>query len=186
MPLALDGALREDKIALEMGMIQLTGTVDPEGRAIVFFDPSKQDKTQYSRKSMGRAFWYVIHAALESESAQQKGVVFITYGKNVQFSQFDRGIIGIIAPSIRGSLPIRVAAMHVTYQPVFFKVIFSVIAIFLGEKLRKRVRMHGGGNNLPSKLAELGLTEDLLPTELEGGINLDLHKWLEERRAAGK
>eukprot|EP00545_Synedropsis_sp_CCMP1620_P001290 CAMPEP_0119014096 /NCGR_PEP_ID=MMETSP1176-20130426/9350_1 /TAXON_ID=265551 /ORGANISM="Synedropsis recta cf, Strain CCMP1620" /LENGTH=296 /DNA_ID=CAMNT_0006967235 /DNA_START=30 /DNA_END=920 /DNA_ORIENTATION=+ len=186
LPLTLVGALREDKVALEIGMAQLTNTQDATGRTIFFFDPSKQDKSLYSRKSMGRAFWYVIHAALELESAQQKGVVFVTYGKNTQLSQFDRSLIGIIAPSIRGSLPIRLAAMHVCYPPLFFNIIFSVISIFLGDKLRKRVRMHGGGTKLPSKLAELGLTADLLPTELDGDIMLDVNKWLEKRRTAGK
>jgi hypothetical protein len=170
---------------MEMGLAQVTGTKDATGRTIFFFDPAQQDRSKYSRKSMGRVFWYVIHAALEEESAQQKGVIFITYGKNVKLSQFDRGLAAIIGPSISGSLPIRLAAMHVVYQPIFFNIIFVVIGVFMGEKLRKRVRLHGS-KMLPSKLAEFGLTSEILPAALEGIVVLDVPKWLTARRAAGK
>eukprot|EP00543_Licmophora_paradoxa_P003859 CAMPEP_0202443828 /NCGR_PEP_ID=MMETSP1360-20130828/2999_1 /ASSEMBLY_ACC=CAM_ASM_000848 /TAXON_ID=515479 /ORGANISM="Licmophora paradoxa, Strain CCMP2313" /LENGTH=205 /DNA_ID=CAMNT_0049059627 /DNA_START=268 /DNA_END=885 /DNA_ORIENTATION=- len=187
LPLTQEGALRDDGVALRMGVAQLVvGSTDPDGRPIFFFTPGNQDKTKYTRESMARVFWYIIHASLEDyESAQQKGVIFISYAKDVKFSQFDRGLIGVIAPSINGALPIRLAAMHVCYPPSFFSVIFSVIKIFLGEKLRKRVR-NQGSKNVPAKLAEFGLTEDILPEQLSGKIKMDLEKWIEERKAAGK
>ena len=185
LPMTLNGALQDDDVALQMGMAQLVGTKDSTGRTIFLFDPAKQDRTLYSRKSMARVFWYVIHAALECDDAQQKGVIFISYAKDVKFSQFDRGLIGILGPSIKGSLPIRLAAMHICYPPTFFNIVFSVISFFLGEKLRKRVRNHGS-TNVPDKLAEFGLTADILPVQLDGTVNMDLSKWVVERKTAGK
>lgn len=182
LPLTLNGALKDDSVALNMGMIVPTNTNDSIGRAIVVVDPSRQDKSRYTRESMARAFWYVLHSVLEDESAQQKGVIFINYAKNVRFGQFDRGLISLIAPSISGSLPLRFASMHVCNPPSFFSVIFPIISFFLGNKLRKRVQLHRGEDIAGQLVGSLDLSREVLPDLIGGSVSVDLEAWLEQRK----
>ena len=181
MPLTLKGALREDSATISKGVICPTGCQDSDGREIVFFDPSRQDREAYTRKSLARVMWYALHTALESESAQQKGVVFVNYAKEVSLSQVDRGLVKLVAPTISGSLPIRLAAMHVCYPPSFFAIIFPIISFFLGPKIRKRVQLHAA--NVLEELAAVGLPSESLPTQVGGELELNLDRWIETRMA---
>ena len=94
LPLTLDGALKEDEISLEMAFVQSTEhATDAEGRRIILGDPSKLDKSKYTRESMVRAFWYTMHAALEDEVTQKRGIILLLFPHHAQFSQFDRKLV---------------------------------------------------------------------------------------------
>lgn len=86
-PLTLDGPLKDDDVALKIGFLNWTGAYDPSGRAVMFGDPSKQDKSKYEPESMCRALWYILHAALKSPDTQKKGVVVIVWPHHVKFGQ---------------------------------------------------------------------------------------------------
>lgn len=185
MPLTLDGALRDDMVALELGLIRIVPEKsDPGGRLCLFFDPSRQDKTKYSTFSMTRAMWYVIHQALEDETSQKKGLIMVGYAGKVQFSQVDRNLQQHIIGSLRGCIPMRMSAMHMCHPPSFFRLVFPIIKVFMGERLRKRMNLHSGSNeHVLSRLEDkFGLSRDKLPSELGGGIELDHMTWLEQRR----
>ena len=65
--------------------------------------------------------------------------------------------------------------------------IFPILKLFLGERLRKRIRIHAGSEEAVQKdMDNFGLTKDTLPSDLGGDIVLDHKKWLKERLAAGK
>mmetsp|Transcript_3928 Transcript_3928/g.5295 ORF Transcript_3928/g.5295 Transcript_3928/m.5295 type:complete len:294 (-) Transcript_3928:389-1270(-) len=187
-PLTLDKALRDDEAALSNGFIRLMPTKDNTGRPIIWIDPSFLDDTKYTRESMARALIYIAHAALEEESAQQKGVIFMCYnGNNPKFEQIDRQLITLLAGALTGVMPLRVSALYILHTPFLFNVLANVLMFFLGEKLQKRIRI------LPNKVKEIverleasGIELDILPTELNGSITLDQEQWLEERRMAGK
>jgi hypothetical protein len=181
----LTEALKDDEVALTMGLIRLLPTKDASGRSILFIDPSRLDKSKYSRESMARATWYVIHAALEKVEAQMKGIIFIVYPKDAQFGQFDRTLMKMNMESIRGCLPVRLSAFHICHPPAFFSVIWSLVSLFLRERLRKRVKVESGSNEkVMEKLAKYGLTKDRVPSELGGNIVLDHKNWLIERKAS--
>lgn len=110
LPFTLSGALKDDEAALSIGFANfLAGFTDPLGRGIMYFEPAKQDRTKYTRESMTRAVWYMLHAALESVDAQKHGVIFIAYPAGAKLSQFDRGLVKRILPSIQGVLPVRLS-----------------------------------------------------------------------------
>jgi len=189
LPLNLEGALKGDEKALQIAYLRPTHEKDDAGRAILFVDPSRMplDKKTLDRKSMGRAFWYYIHAALEDEDVQRKGFVILAYGEKVKFSHYDQPMDKINMSSIKGCLPVRIAAFHVCHPPTFFSVIFPIMKVFLGERLRKRVKLHTGSHDDVNEILEVkfGVERGKLPTEMGGANVLDHMKWLETRRAAG-
>uniref|UniRef100_A0A7S3L0N6 CRAL-TRIO domain-containing protein n=1 Tax=Amphora coffeiformis TaxID=265554 RepID=A0A7S3L0N6_9STRA len=119
LPLTLDGALRDDEVALKIGFVNyLAGCSDPHGRAILYVLPGNQDKTKYTRESMGRAVWYVIHAALEEmPEAQKHGIIFMAHPAGAKLAQFDRAMMKVVLSAIQGTLPVRLSAFHIC-QPV--------------------------------------------------------------------
>lgn len=133
LPLKLDAALQGDEAALNIGFTRLVPAQDHHGRSILLADPSNQDSSLYTRESMLRAMWYILHASLENEGAQKRGIVMIIYPKNARFKQFDRHMSKMFMESIKGCLPVRVSAFHICQPPTFFSIIWPFINLFLGE-----------------------------------------------------
>jgi len=188
LPMTLSGALKGDERSLEIGFLRPTFQKDDAGRAILYVEPSRlpMDKN-YDRHSMVRAFWYYNHAALEDEEVQKKGVVIVAYPKEAQKSQFDRKMTKMNMGSIRGCLPMRVAAIHICHPPWFFEIIFAIAKIFLGERLRKRVKVHTGSEEgvIDTLEKKFGIDRVKLPSQMGGGNDLDHMDWLEKRRSSG-
>jgi hypothetical protein len=187
MTLTNGGALTDgDRVALKRGFIRLLPKNAETGhRNVLFADPSLQDKTKYSTQEMARAVWYVIHAALEDEATQCKGIIMIIYPHHVKLGQFNRELSKTIMGSIRGCLPLRLSALHMCHPPAVFQIIFPVIKALMGARLRKRINIHFGSQEhvLERLETEFGLHRDKLPTDLGGSTTLDHDKWIEDRLA---
>lgn len=168
-----------------MGFIRvLENCKDPTGRQILFLDPSCQDRTKYTRESMTRSLWYVLHKIVMNDiTTQQKGIIFIGYPKHVKHEQFDRIQVKMNIESIKGCLPLRLSAIHMCHPPTIFQIIFPIVSLFLGERIRKRVRIHSG--SIEKVVQELtnpyGITKDKLPTIIGGTIQLNHKEWLIEQ-----
>ena len=168
--------------------MRLTFQKDDAGRGIVFVDPSRLPKKgTYDKKSMIRAFWYNVHAILEDEEIQRKGVVIIAHPRHLAHANFDRSMSKMHIESLRGCLPLRVAAIHICHPPWFFKLVFAVLKLFLGERMRKKVKPHSGEDEtvLLKMQRNFGISKDKIPSEMGGGLVLDQVVWLEERRSKG-
>jgi CRAL/TRIO domain len=188
LPLSLQsGALDKDDIAaLRHGFVRLVPTKDPAGRAILFADPSRQEANKNNRLRTVRAMWYVMHVALEDVETQKVGVVLISDPRRAKFSQTDSKLDQLMISSIRGCLPVRVSGMHLCHMPTFFSIIFPIIKVFLGKKLRQRIILHQGSvEHVLDRLQVYGLTRDKLPDQLGGTVPLDQEKWVEDRMKAG-
>lgn len=187
LPLTQAQALKDDDVALGFGFVKLVPAKDPSGRSITYFDVSKQDKTKYERKSMTRAMWYVFHAALEDIETQKKGIIILVIPRDSKLSQFDRKLGQLNADSLRGCIPIRMSAAHICHPPTFFSIIYPIIKILMGERLRKRTLVHGGSEaHVVQSMATFGLTKDRLPQEFGGDIGPFHDDWLASRRAVHK
>jgi len=187
LPLTLEKALKDDSVALSFGFTRDTGKKDPFGHAVIFVDPSLQDPTKYERESAVRALWYVMHAVLEDEEVQKRGTIMLAYPKRAKLSQFDNKLVNMNISSIRGCIPVRVAAFHICHPPTFFSIVFPIVKLFMGEKLRKRVKVHAGSDKhvLQRLASPFGLTKEVLPTDLGGEVVLHHDAWLKARKEAG-
>ena len=127
--------MRDDDESLVIGYANfLAGKTDPQGRSIMYMEAGRQDKTKYSRESMVRAIWYMLHAAMESETTQKYGIIFMTYPGGVTMSQVDRGLIKILLPSIQGTIPIRLSAFHSCQPPTFVKLVLPFVKLFMSDR----------------------------------------------------
>jgi hypothetical protein len=186
MPLTLSKALKDDAVALSTGFYSLTGTKDASGRSIIFIDPSKQDKSKYPRESMCRAMWYILHAALEDEVTQQRGVINVAYPHHAKLSQLDRPLTKMNMESMKGCIPVRQSGVHICYPPSFVSLILPILKAFMGERLRKRIQLHSGSTKkVMQHIAAYGLPKESMPTDLGGEAVVDHLSWLEHRRTSG-
>ena len=187
LPLTLDGALKDDVDGVLLGFGRCNDAmVDDNGRRILFVDPSLLDHDKYSRFTICRAFWYVLHAILEDETTQKRGIVFCGYAHKAKFANIDRPLMKMNMESIKGCIPVRVGSFHLCRPPSFFKVVFPIMKVLMGARLRARVKVYFGDNgSILEKLAKFGIRKSSIPSELGGNIVLDQELWVEDRKAAG-
>lgn len=188
LPLTLAAALRDDDAALTIGYANyMAGHADPMGRGIMYMEAGRQDKTKYSRESMVRAIWYMLHAAMEVEETQKYGILFITFPAGVKMSQVDRGLIKILLPSIQGTIPIRLSAFHSCQPPTFLKLVLPFVKLFMSDRTKDRLLFHfGSTEKVCEKLEGYGLTKDNIPQTLGGHVVVDTKAWIAKRREQGK
>jgi len=172
---------------LALAFMKILPDTDGTGRVNIFVDPSLLEGHRYTDEAMVRAAWYTLHTALEIESTQQKGIVFIVYLKDTCVRHFDRSLVQLLANSIRGVLPVRVSAIHMFHAPKVFEVMFDVVSLLLGDRLTKRLKMYSGEDTIiHNQLSEFGILSNHLPKELGGVLELDQNKWIAERENDGK
>ncbi len=196
---------QDDGVALRSKFIQILPSTDKKGRAIAFIQPrslsslskdcGKDDdsKNTFTRESMVRVIWFMIHAVLEDNgggiAAQQKGLVFIIDLSGTKVKHFDIPFVKQCAESIRGIIPVRVSAMHFCQPPVIFDVFAEVVKLVFGERLRKRIIVHSQWWEKRDDVATLGcygFEKNQLPTDIGGDTVLDHESWLEKRRSMQK
>mmetsp|Transcript_24335 Transcript_24335/g.48534 ORF Transcript_24335/g.48534 Transcript_24335/m.48534 type:complete len:315 (+) Transcript_24335:291-1235(+) len=184
-PLTIEGSLNRDEKELSIGFLRLMPSNDKTGRSNIFLDPSVIEGRVYDNESMVRAAWYTLHTALEDESTQRKGIVFLVYLKYTYVRHFDRSLVSLLADSIRGVLPVRVSAIHIFHAPYIFEILFDVVSMLLGDRLTKRIKMYSEDDDIiRQRLSRFFIKS--LPTELGGDVKLDQEKWISERKEEGK
>ena len=77
----------------------------------------------------------------------------------------------------------RVSAIHIFHAPYLFEVLFDVVAMLLGERLTKRMRIYSGEDEeIHDKLTDYGILSNRLPEELGGALKLDQEEWIAARQ----
>ena len=174
----------DGSFALRTGFVQILPHKDSKGRAMAFIQPRKLSAS-YSRVGMLKALWYMVHILLKEVSAQQKGVIFLIDLSGSEMRHFDVPLVQMCAESIRGTLPLRMSAMHFCQPPFLFYLLSGVVKFALGERLRKRVYVHSQwwikqDNQRKIGLQKFGFTRDNLPRELGGELVLNHADWIEQ------
>lgn len=175
----------DEENEFSIGFLYLLPHQDDTGRAVIYMDPSVVEGQEYNDESMVKAAWYTLHAALENETTQQKGIVFLVNLETTFPRHFDRKLVQSLASSIRGVLPVRVSAIHIFNAPYLFEVLFDVVSVLLGERITKRIKMYSG-DDLVEQIEKFGVHSDVLPVDLGGEVVVDRNAWLCEREQTGK
>lgn len=191
-PLVLgpNGPFKNDDCALkEIAMMRCMNTKDLAGRPIIFADPSRLpvDQETYENESVARSIWYYMHAALEDETAQRKGVIMVVFPKNIKLGGFNRKLLKLNADSIKGCIPVRISAIHICHPPKIFNLIFPILKAVMGAHLRKKIKLNSESEEkvLEKLNSDYCISKEKLPSEIGGGVVVDHEKWLEERLEAG-
>lgn len=184
LPLTLDGALKDDEVALSVGFMTLNKRKHESGRNIIFADPAKQQFDKYSTDSMIRAIWYIFHTALEDEETQKQGVVFLCDLSKAAVNLLDHELCRVVALSVTGCIPVRLSGIHGCYPPAVFWILFPIIKVLLGERLGKRIKIHSGAKKrVHAELTKYLMPIHVVPSQLGGQLELDNAAWIEERRS---
>ena len=176
------GAMKDDLEAINCEYIRVLPPgrfEDPDGRAICFVDGTVLDTTvevdNISRQGLVRASWYQTHIGLQSESTQRKGIVVLYKAARRISSVIKRGPGKAMVVSIRGSIPIRLAAIHCLDPPPLESILVKLARTFLAKNVHKRIHLHSG-RSLEKKLESLskfGIGREHLPSEVGGDFNFD-------------
>jgi hypothetical protein len=138
---------------------------------------------------MIRAFWYVLHAALEPTSAQQHGIVVVVDPQRCALSQVaDSSLSKLVGGAMSGVLPLRLSGIHIVHPPFFVSMVLPVIKVFMPTRMQQRIQFHSG---TPAQVIEklqtdYGLSDSGLPTLMGGSLELNHQQWLQTRREQGK
>lgn len=156
-------------------------------RDFLYVDAARADPTLYSRECALKGILYILHALLEDEEVQKKGLVAISNSKDVAQRNRDPSLTKALIDLSKGAFPIRLSAVHCCNLPTVFNVIMRFFLCLIGERLRKRIIVHCEEeeellnklvNNYSFKIYDL-------PTQLRGERKTDLRKWLDERNQHG-
>ncbi|GFH49903.1 hypothetical protein CTEN210_06379 [Chaetoceros tenuissimus] len=195
-PMTQSMACSDDAHALRINYVMpvvdsRTGDIikDDAGRGILYIEPYRLTDQVYDRTSMTRATWYSIHALLEDEEIQKKGIIVVFYPRNFSKYSSDRILSKNNITSMRSYLPVKLEAIHCCHPPYFFEFFYALLSTLLGERLRKRVIIHSESDEEVLQTLEqtYGIVRGKIPDFMQGGgLTLDYRGWLELRKNQGK
>jgi len=178
----------KDEEALAKGGLRLLPYCDDRGRAIVFSFSAYYDSDV---ESMVKKLWLMFHKAIEKEdkntdAIQKKGIVFIVgNGRPTKspspFHNFEEHKRFIKAIAQDASIfPMRSFCIHYFSPNIWVARMLEHLLPQFGQKCRHRMIVHSSTNKMENlaKLAECGISLDIVPRELGGELNFDYQGWL--------
>jgi hypothetical protein len=180
-PFRLDDNVRD---VLGMGTINLL-EADPSSefdRDIFFFHPRYLDKKVYTVPTFIKAFWYVLHVALENEQTAKKGVIFMGFPDKVTYSKFDPKLLKAVIRSVQNVLPIRLSCYHFCHPPTFFHAVWPVVRLLISERSLRRFVVHSGAKeHVIARLQKYGMDITDIPLPMGGKREISIQRWMSER-----
>lgn len=178
LDLGPNGAMKDNHKDLQLGYGRYTrpGTCqDPDGRVICFLDGTKLDAARndpdITQEGLLRASWYSIHYGLLSESAQRKGIIVVLRPVKT-FKSLAKSPAKFMSKSIKGAVPVRVAAIHIFDPPVLISWFLNIARSFIGKTMQKRMHIHSSSGKFES-LAKYGLGREHMPKEMGGDVEYE-------------
>jgi len=171
-----------ERAALSNHFLQVVPIQENTGRGVLLFTPAARPETKTSIDIALRVVWYKIHAVLESETAQQKGIISFVDIENYGAADLDKKWARNTMEAVRGVLPIRISAFKLYHTPSIIKLFWPFIYMCIGPILRKRVFIISGENEeIVQKMQIDGMSVEEIPSQLGGSLQLDQNTWVEER-----
>jgi hypothetical protein len=174
---------RDIEVIRISGLIPLPSK-DCHGRGIFSMVRTKWNN---NRDSMSRVQFYVWHCMIDDDiEVQRKGAIMIMELPFVlELKDFDRKTSNKFTKNYRNALPVYIAGIHVVNRSALLDLIMPYVLFAMGKHFRARVLTHRGTKQeIREKLAEYGISESSLPPSIGGTLEMEMDRWLEERRAS--
>ena len=113
------------------------------------------------------------------------GVVKLVWDKNSTVWEYDHWLYKHVLEFEASCWPCRFDCYHVCCTPKFIaRVVVPILSALQSKRRRARSVWHDvPEHEILSALAEYGVTDDMLPTEFGGSIQLNPSEWLAQQRA---
>jgi len=184
-PMTLVGAMRGEAANMaESGIFQLMPTTDAAGRAVIFARFAKRDYSLFSAKQEVMWLTYLLEIVVQHGSLQSHGFVLLFDASNVTRKHYARQSAQYTIRALDAISPIRMCSRHVcNANPLVTHIVLPVVQRLVASKIiRLRTKLHrGSGEDLLRSLAEFSLPRDRVPSDLGGGVVLDINQFLIDR-----
>ncbi|MEE6463889.1 hypothetical protein FKM82_006090 [Ascaphus truei] len=141
---------------------------DAFGSKVLIYRIAQWDPKHFTAYDVFRVSLITSELIVKDAETQKNGVkaIFDLQGwRLVHAFQITPTIAKRIAAVMTDSFPLKVRAIHLINEPLFFHPVFSLIKPFLPDKIKERVHMHGS-NYLQS--LHQHFSETILPPEYGG------------------
>ncbi|KAL4641753.1 tyrosine-protein phosphatase non-receptor type 9-like [Arapaima gigas] len=112
---------------------------DAKGAALALFTARLHRPDNTTHKAVLQAIIYQLDKAIESAQTQRDGLIFIYDMTNSTYGNFDYELCVKILNLLKGAFPARLKCVFIVSSPLWFRAPFSVLRLFVREKLRERV-----------------------------------------------
>ena len=169
LPMTLEGAMRADRAAMEIGLLQILPD-DNNGRPILYWDRIRAIPPMIRRDETARIYFYLLHTMSQRESVQRNGYVWIIYSKNYDlYKHVDRVLAKRLLKMVY-TVPSNFKALHIfcgsSYSLVAMAL--SMYKMFGGRYFRLRLHPHAGTvEDLLQRLALYGIDSEHLRNVLD-------------------
>ncbi|XP_053673152.1 clavesin-1-like [Anopheles nili] len=141
---------------------------DEQGRRIIFSNSGKFDTSRFTSAQLIKIHSLVLETLMDEEESQISGYVHIMDDSELTIgflSVWSFADIRNLAHCVQNSLPMRQKENHFVNLPSFANKLSEFILSVLSEKLRNRVHVHRGWDELKTKI-----NPKLLPKEYGGTV----------------
>jgi len=168
---------------LRTGLFSLPpGFSDKKGRPVLVLRPGLLEPNSMKLLDVIRCYIYALEGALASRPPGVEQVAFVIDFSGMNRSKFDPRIPRYIISYIQNYYPGLIGAILVVNQPLFFRVIWSVISQWMDPNLRSVIHIVGDAKkNLRSFV-----DPDQATIEYGGVLEYDHSKWVENHLSASK
>nr|XP_042907716.1 alpha-tocopherol transfer protein-like [Parasteatoda tepidariorum] len=150
---------------------------DDHGSFVFVFNISKWDPDILSFQVIVSAMTGTVLCCVEDLATQVCGVQILVDMQGLymkQIRQITPRYIQLISHALRNTLPLIFKGIHIVNESFLFGPIYSVLKIFLSEKIKKRFHFHGSD----TKHLQKYLPKDILPAEYDGdNIHYSTQDW---------
>uniref|UniRef100_A0A8C9VAC1 Tyrosine-protein phosphatase non-receptor type 9 n=1 Tax=Scleropages formosus TaxID=113540 RepID=A0A8C9VAC1_SCLFO len=146
---------------------------DAKGAALALFTARLHRPDYTTHKAVLQAIIYQLDKAIESIQTQRDGLIFIYDMTNSTYGNFDYELCVKILNLLKGAFPARLKCVFIVSSPLWFRAPFSVLRLFVREKLRERVctvKAHELASHIPM---------DSLPEHLGGRSRYSHVAWIQ-------
>mmetsp|Transcript_4250 Transcript_4250/g.10123 ORF Transcript_4250/g.10123 Transcript_4250/m.10123 type:complete len:562 (+) Transcript_4250:83-1768(+) len=183
-PMTLAGAMRDEVVTMvKSGIFQLMPNTDASGRAIIYTRMDRRDFSQFSAKQEVAWLTYLLEIVVQHQSLQSRGFVCLFNASNVTRKHYTRQAQQYRQRALDYAFPIRHRSNHgCNLSPLANYILVPVAMRLKSKNMRLRSRVHrGSGEDLLRSLAEFSLPRDRVPSDLGGGVVLDINQFLIDR-----